>query len=155
MLLAALLLATPFVTRAGDKKGDMELVQGTWMLVSAEADGKQMPREEFDDWKQVEWVVTGEKINVKIPPKLQAKLVPAGEKFPTLSFKIDPKVRPKSVDVTIPHGDQSLTIKGIYALEGDKLTLCGPRDLTGERPTDFTAKQGSRRILAVFKRKAK
>jgi hypothetical protein len=36
MLLAVLLLATPFVTRAGDKKGDLELVQGTWMLVSAE-----------------------------------------------------------------------------------------------------------------------
>jgi uncharacterized protein (TIGR03067 family) len=154
VLLAALLLVTPLMTRAGDKKGDLELVQGTWMLVSAEADGKAMPPSELADWKQIEWVVMGEKIDMKIPPKLLAKLVPAGEKLPTLTFKIDPKARPKAVDITITHVDKTATLKGVYALEGDKLTLCGS-DPKGERPTDFTTKQGSRRIMGVFKRKAK
>jgi uncharacterized protein (TIGR03067 family) len=151
LLLAALLLVSPVVSGAGDKKGDLELAQGTWVVVSVEADGKLLPKEAGDEFvKKVELVVTGNKVAVKIPAELLK-----GKEAPTISFTIDPKTRPKSVDIKVRERGNEFNYKGIYSLEGDKLTLCIGVGGNPERPTDFTTKVGSNRMLGVFKRKAK
>ena len=41
--LAAVLLVLPVISRGGDAKTDKEKLQGTWKLVSLEADGEQGP----------------------------------------------------------------------------------------------------------------
>src|SRR5262249_21025282 len=148
VLLGVPLLVPRFTSGAGEEKGDLALVQGTWVIVSVEVEGKPLPQGQLDELKQIEWVVT--KGRVAARKKGEKKEV-------TLTFKIDPKTKPKSVDLTVhdPAGKDSLTLKGIYSLDGDKLTLCGPVVPEGERPTDFTAKAKSGRMLGVFKRKGK
>jgi uncharacterized protein (TIGR03067 family) len=166
MLVAALLLVTPFASGAGDKKekaggkkkGDLELVQGSWLLISVEVDGKQLSAKDVDPFtaifmsKGVEFVVAGEKVLLKVPP---GKL-PEGELPPAITFKINPKARPKSVDISVKHkvDGEAITAKGIYALEGNRLTLCLSNPGVA-RPTEFKTKGHKDWVLGVFKRKGK
>ena len=46
-----------------------------------------------------------------------------------------------------------MTWRGIYTLEGDRLTFCRSRVPGGERPTAFTAGPGV--VLIVYKRSGK
>jgi uncharacterized protein (TIGR03067 family) len=144
-LLAGFLLVAPLGSGAGGKKkGDLELAQGTWVVVSVETEGKPMSKRDREYLEGLELVVTGEKVLVK---KEGAK-----EKFPAMTLKVNPKTRPKSVDITLTYeGEKPRTVKGIYSLEGDRLKLC----IGEERPTDFTTKENSKRVLGVFKRKGK
>jgi uncharacterized protein (TIGR03067 family) len=143
----------------GEKKGDLDLAQGTWVVVSVEADGKPFDKDQVEQIKSCDLVITGNKVVVKIPPE-QLK----GKDFPaTVSFKIDPMTKPKSVDIKVQQRDREYNYKGIYSLEGDKLTVCiGLGDPKGagtginsERPTEFTTKENSNRMLGQFKRKVK
>jgi hypothetical protein len=43
------------------------------------------------------------------------------------------------------------TVKGIYKIEKDKLTVC--LALEGDRPKAFESKEGSSTLLQVFKKK--
>ena len=44
------------------------------------------------------------------------------------------------------------TNKGIYEFDGDTLKICIAMNSDGDRPSDFTAKQDSKRSLMVWKR---
>jgi len=74
-------------------------------------------------------------------------------------YKLNVKTNPKAVDLEI--GDQ--TIRGIYRVDGDKLTVCfsakaAPQGGRGvepgkeKRPSEFSTKKGSERIMFVFVR---
>lgn len=149
-LLAAPLLMIPFVSGAGEKKGDLELAKGTWVVISVEQDGKPLEKGIEALVKSMELTVAGNKVVVKVPPE-----VAKGKELPTIALKIDPKARPKSVDIEVNERGTVLNYKGIYSLEGDKLTLCIGTPAEAERPTDFTTKDNSMRMLGVFKRKVK
>ena len=114
--------------------------QGTWQLVSAETDGAKTP----DDFvAKVRVIISGASHSVRIGDEVVAHDV---------AFDIDPTTVPKSTTDTIPDGpDKGKKIRGIYRLEGDTLTSCvGPVD--GPRPSEFTAKEGSKQTLRVFHR---
>jgi uncharacterized protein (TIGR03067 family) len=115
---------------------EMARLEGTWQLVSSEADGKKLPDEQA---KQIRVVIQGGKHTVYFGEKAIAEGVP---------FKIDPGKRPKQVEDTLPDGRK---VRGIYELDGDTLRSCVAAP-DKERPTEFTGKAGSGLTLRVFKR---
>ena len=114
--------------------------QGTWQLVSAEADGVKAPQDRTD---KIRVVIKGSRHTVMFGDREVVHSVP---------FVIDPTTTPKSVTDTLVDGpDKGKQIKGVYKLEGDTLTSCVAR--TGEeRPTGFASKPGTGHTLRVFRR---
>jgi uncharacterized protein (TIGR03067 family) len=132
--------ALPFVlwftagvsAQPGDLPKERKPLQGTWQAVRLEADGEVGPQEVT---KKVRWIFTSDQYT-GVSPETQFK----GK------FTLDPGKNPKEIDLA-PAGGKGKML-GIYSVEGDKLTLC-----IGEtRPTEFTAKDGSKRRLYVLKR---
>src|SRR5207248_1587898 len=110
---------------------------GTWVVVSATKDGKA------DD------EIKGEKITFK-----DGKLtITTKKKDEQGTYKIDPAQKLKTIDVTEAGKDR--THRGIYKLDGDKLTLCVSAEPEGQRPADFTAKEGEPHLLIELKREKK
>lgn len=117
--------------------------QGAWVADMAERDGKAA-----ED-------VIGHRLSFKGPrfeiTSKTGKLLYQG----TISLQTDRK--PPAIDFKHDGGDLKGKVwKGIYALDDKSLKICdnGP-DPTKDRPTAFSAKEGSGHIVIVFKRKAK
>src|SRR5438270_323514 len=101
---------------------ELAQLQGTWQLVSAVKDGKQMPEEQA---KQIRVVIQGSKHTVYFGSDIVVKDVP---------FKIDPTRKPKAVDDLLADGQ---VVRGIYELDGDSLRSCVAAP-GKERPTAFS-----------------
>ena len=65
------------------------------------------------------------------------------------TYKTDPKKDPAEIDIT-PGIKKEGTMRGIYKVEGDTLTLCLADE--EERPKAFDAPAGAKRIVITFKR---
>ncbi|OWK45475.1 hypothetical protein FRUB_01806 [Fimbriiglobus ruber] len=79
------------------------------------------------------------------------------EIYATVTFKVDPSREPKWINLTITIADSDFkgkTQPGIYKIDGETLTFC-VADIGAERPTEFTAKAGSGRILTTYNRQKK
>ncbi len=136
--LSTLLTAGLFLGAAGardDAKGDLEKIQGTWIVVSAEDSGGKAPDEAI---KKLKLVITKDKITHKF-----------GDKTTNWSYRLEATKKPKWIDLI--EGDN--TTLGIYELEGDNLKICFPEGRKGERATAFESKPNSANdILIVLKR---
>jgi uncharacterized protein (TIGR03067 family) len=66
------------------------------------------------------------------------------------AYKSDAKKNPAEIDLTPPDAAKGETILGIYKIDGDTLTLC--LTMGGERPKEFAAPPGSKRMLVTCKR---
>jgi uncharacterized protein (TIGR03067 family) len=120
---------------------DGETIQGTWVAVSAEVDGKEAPAEAIKDFTLV---ITADKLIFN----------PKGENRQT-SYKLDPAKMPKAIDLTPLDGPaKGKAMKSIYRLDGDRLTLC-LQNSDGDAPTEFATKANSGLRLLVLKRQAK
>ena len=70
-------------------------------------------------------------------------------------FTIDPTKKPKTIDYTIIEGgNKGQEVPGIYEIDGDTIKFCFSAP-GKDRPTDFTAKEGSGRTLSTWKRDKK
>jgi uncharacterized protein (TIGR03067 family) len=141
--LIGLLLAADAAKDEASKK-DLEQLQGTWLLVSAERDGKKASEEEV---KKVKLVVTGNKFRFL-----------SGAEVGTSAegtFTIDATKKPKATDSTANSGDdKGKTFLGIYDIEGDTHKVCfAPPGK--DRPKEFATKAGSGHIFQVWKREKK
>jgi uncharacterized protein (TIGR03067 family) len=137
-LIAGLLIAAD--AKEDEAKKDMEKMQGTWLLVSGERDGKKFTDEEI---KQAKLIVKGDTWRI---PKSEVGTAQEG------TFTLDPTKTPKWTDSMNGTGpDKGKTWKGIYELEGDtqKVCLAPPGK---DRPKEFATKAGSGYILQVWKR---
>jgi uncharacterized protein (TIGR03067 family) len=111
--------------------------QGTWKFVSMEVEGKKKPDADFNKYTVVlkahRWAVSeGDKIAAEV------------------IFKLDPAKKPKAIDLV--DAKNKRLIRGIYSLEGDKLTVCDRGSEKGERPSEFTTKANTGLVLFVLKR---
>jgi uncharacterized protein (TIGR03067 family) len=99
-----ILFLTVLLTPAADAdpvKEEMARLEGTWQLVSSEAEGTKLPDEQA---KQVRVVIKNGKHTVWVGDKAVAEGVP---------FKIDPSKTPKQSEDTLPDGRK---VRGIYEL---------------------------------------
>lgn len=121
---------------------EMALLEGEWSMVSGEANGLSMPRETVRSCKRV--AKDGE-----------TTVTVSGQVYLKAKFGIDPTKKPKAIDYTMTDGPtKGKRHLGIYELNEDTVKFCFAAP-GKDRPTDFTAKEGSQRTLSVWKRAKK
>ncbi len=123
-------------------KKDIKLFEGTWTVTSMEIEGMKAPEETY---KNSKLVCKGEEFSFTDPSGTVYK----GK------FKIDPSKKPKTIDITFTDGpNKDEVMLGIYELDETTYKLCA-KAMTKDRPTEFSAKQGSGQILEVLKKEKK
>ncbi len=142
---AGLLFAAGVLFAAGEQddavKKEMKKLEGAWMMQSFETNGKPAPEETV---KQIRLVIKGNQY-----------LVDIGDRKIEMTFKIDPSKNPKTIDFTLVQGDEKAVTLGIYELKDDTFKMCRTAEAGQKRPTEFSAKEGSGMVLAVYKREKK
>jgi uncharacterized protein (TIGR03067 family) len=135
-LTLVLFLSLP--VRAVEAKEDKDAVQGTWLPETAELAGKPFP----DEVRKT----------IKLVIKDDTYTVTVGENPDKGTVKLDPKAKPKTLDITGTDGpNKGKTILAIYEIDGDTLRVC--YDLGGKnRPTEFKTKEGTQQFLVTYKR---
>jgi uncharacterized protein (TIGR03067 family) len=128
LVLLAALIARPDVD---PEPPDTKRVQGTWKVVRAELFGTKFEADRIDI-KRLRF--DGDKV---IHPDKNNKV--------WAKFKLDPKQRPRHIDMT---DDNGKTQYGIYKIEKDRLTIAVFFDNEKkERPGAFDSEKGSLMIL--------
>jgi uncharacterized protein (TIGR03067 family) len=117
-------------------KSDKDALQGSWSAVSGSHEGKEMTADEL---KSIKVIFAGDKLTLK-----------HGDESSEHTFKLASDKSPKEIDVDF----DGKPGKGIYVLDGDTLKIAHG-ELGGDRPKDFTSKEGSKVSVAVFKRDKK
>jgi uncharacterized protein (TIGR03067 family) len=140
--LAAVLILVSAGGAQDAAKKEMPQLEGEWSMVSGQANGQAMPQE---------LVRTGKRVAKDGVTTISI----GGKVFFKAKFSIDPAKKPKAIDYAMTEGPtKGKTQLGIYELDGDTVKFCFAAP-GGERPTDFTAKEGSQRTLSVWKRDKK
>jgi uncharacterized protein (TIGR03067 family) len=91
--------AVCIVALAETPKSDLKKLQGTWLMVSSESQGKKSSDERV---KSTRLVIKGDKYTLH-----------RGDDSLEGTLKLDPKQKPKTIDSTTSDGD---TLLGIYEL---------------------------------------
>ena len=132
-------LAAGLLVAADAPEGDLGRFQGTWALVSIEADG-ELDSPELAEKARLRLVIEGESFTLKGEETTRVKG----------TIRLDPAATPKAYDSTYDDGTR---LKGIYQLDGDSLKLCiAPPGV--DRPASFETKPGDRLTIATYRREA-
>ena len=124
-------------TAARDDQSDREKMQGKWRIVRCEFSGRNQ-----DQAVGVEDTIS------------DARWLRPNRRTAEYRLKLDSTKDPKSVDLSADRlGDQ--TLKGIYSLDGDRLTICYSYDPRGPRPAEFKTTEGTNVYLYVLERAKK
>jgi uncharacterized protein (TIGR03067 family) len=138
LILAFVALASAAVKPNANAVDDLENLEGTWAVVSLEADGAKIPDAMLD----------GSRIIIK------------GDAFKSFSggatyegtIKVDASKTPKTIDLIFTEGpEKGKTALGIYELRGDNWRMCLSLG-AGSRPSEFATKQGRGHALETLKR---
>jgi uncharacterized protein (TIGR03067 family) len=136
--IALVVAASRLVAGAQDDNVEKELkrLEGTWKLISSKLFGKE---DDDERDKQAIYILKGNKFIVKMK----------GGEDDVNTFRIDMTKDPMHFDQESMSG----TVKGIYRLKDDTLTLCLPFPfITKNRPTRFESDREGKACLMVFKR---
>ena len=136
----AILLATTTLFADGLKptKPETESIQGQWRPVSATRNGNEAPREDLG------------KSSITFSDD---NFIGFGKRTFQGKFSLDQSTKPKQIDLTFQgENDATQVVKGIYRLQGDKLSLCTAAGPDAQRPAEFTSPAGENRTLLVLER---
>jgi uncharacterized protein (TIGR03067 family) len=123
-------------------KKEMTQLEGEWSMVSGKANGFSMPKETVKSGKRV--AKDGE-----------TTITIGGQVYFKAKISIDPTKKPRAIEYTMTEGPtKGKTHLGIYELDGDTVKFCFAAP-GKDRPTEFTAEEGSDRTLSVWKRDKK
>src|SRR5262245_35272601 len=134
---AALFLVAAQPPAKGGGQKDRDKLQGEWSVVSVKHPAGELNPEIA---KKRRLIVTGDEWEMVSEDGSKSKF----------RFKLDPSRNPKEIDFTPK--DKDVTMKGVYQLEGETLTICHASP-EAARPKQFQA--GENWVLIVFKRVAK
>jgi uncharacterized protein (TIGR03067 family) len=129
-----------------DQSQDLQKLQGTWVQVGGENQGRAMPPDMVQQMA-VKLVITGDKFVMTWNDKGNGDAMQGG------TLKLEETKAPKTFDGQITMGRQTgSTLLGNYSLSGDELKICYSKP-GGPRPVSFTTKDGeSGTALFIFKR---
>lgn len=128
------------LTAAGPEKSkDDAKLEGTWLVVAVEANGKAIPAEFLEKRHETLTFKDG---------KMTQKTAKPEEN--TGSYKVDSTKEPKTIDLVAESNKKKSSV-GIYELRDDTLRLC-LRPGGNERPKEFSAAAGSGCVLITLKR---
>jgi uncharacterized protein (TIGR03067 family) len=136
-IFTALVLAAAGAATAGDPARGLDALKGTWELVELTERGKKL-----DDKKGMKLTISGNAATVEV----------GGKEIGRGTIKVDPARKPKTMELTKSEGDKSVTVKGVYEIDGDTLRFC---HFDGEKSfTDYPPKVEATEhtTLAVLKR---
>lgn len=122
---------------AANKKTDLDLIQGSWLVFALESGGKQQSEKSFKGNTFTFSKTKG--VNTAV---LQERAYSPAE----FAFQLDPTKNPKTIDLTA----RGNTAHGIYKLNGDDLMICV--SLGGLRPKDFATRPGGDTETFTLKR---
>lgn len=139
--LAAGLLIAGEAPKGGPAGKDLEALRGTWVLVSAERDGKKLAEAEVRKTR-----ITFDRDRFTFPNAAGIGTSQTG------AIEIDPGKTPKQMDSTsTTDGAKGEISLGIYELSGDDYKVCfAPPGKA--RPTEFASAPGTGVILQVWRR---
>ena len=123
-----LVIAAAFMS--GDASDELlHDLQGTWrpesiLIRGNELDSRMLPYSEKEyRIEKDKLTVVGKVFNREVKPEMR--------------IKVDGSTTPKSMDLCFPDGT---VFRGIYAVDGDVLLVCMPRDGTAKRPITFSSR---------------
>ena len=135
ILRIAIVLAGAQLAMAADKE-----LQGTWTATKAERDGKPAA-----DVVGHRLFFSGDRFEIQSKDR---KSLYSG------TIRVDASAKPTAIDFEHAEGGlKGKAWKGIYALDGETLTICdNAENLDAARPWEFEAKSGSGYVLVTFNR---
>jgi uncharacterized protein (TIGR03067 family) len=124
----------------GSAQDDASKLNGTWVLVGGEQDGKPLPQ---DSIQGIKMVIDSNKYT----------LIVGSEKMVS-ALHLDSATKPKSIDAKATGGPyKDKTLLGIYRFQGDEFTVCfAPPGK--DRPKNSTTKSGTGTFVHVWKRQS-
>lgn len=141
-VLASVVCAQAVVAQAQDD-GYREL-QGTWQIVELVDNGRVIPAAAIPSWLPSGGVVD-------IIDNALVFRSPANGQRHARSFVVDATRLPKLFNLV---RERELFAQGIYQVDQGRLVVCLTPVSLGPRPTDFSAAEGSRRMLMVLSKTA-
>jgi uncharacterized protein (TIGR03067 family) len=132
-----LFVAAGFLMGAGNNQTDsgqdeLKMLQGTWTVVSFEANSEKAPEEIAK--------------KMKLTVKGNNWVLERGGKTNNGTIKLDPSKNPNAFEAVLEDGD---VVLGIYEIKGDALTMCWAGS-NKERPAAFKSDAG--KTLIVYKK---
>jgi uncharacterized protein (TIGR03067 family) len=136
MVLGACFSACAHVDEDMDK--EIQKLEGTWVFISIEVDGKDAAKEVV---KNAKLTIRGRRFSLVYDQEFHNGII-----------TVDPSKRPKTIDVIYSSGDEKgKKSLGIYEIRNDSLKVCiGVIDAA--RPTQFVSTPNSGHLLEVLKR---
>lgn len=132
-----------FATLLGaDKNPELQPFQGRWEVAELVENGHVIPHEAIR-----EWLPSGGRIEI-VDNAMMYTSPDDGKKHAKV-FAIDATQFPKGFDMMTRDKKEAT---GIYKFDDGKLVVCLSDPEDGPQPTEFSAKEGSKRMLMVLKR---
>jgi len=141
LICAALMLSTG-VAWADKEAEEFNLFRGHWRITELVEDGRVVAPDAIKNWfpsgGRVEFVDNSILFTSRLDGKKQAEML-----------SIDPTAYPKTISVSTRDKTKGW---GIYQFDKGRLVICVTDPAVAAKPTDFSAKSGSHRMLMILER---